>query len=243
MPVCRIFSVEGEVVREFSTEELGKTAGVTVGRSGVCDVSLKNHPGVDNTVGRVHFMLDRRGTRWWLVDARSTGITKGGERVEEAPLNDGDVFRFGSCTMAVGEKTSDSGLDFFYETNVGHVERAALWDGENTVGTSPKCAITVHDGPTCSRQHACIRVKGSVVTIEDLGSYNGTRVGGKKVGKAVPVTPGDVFYLGKVKAWIDRNTAAAEYLKRNTIWTDKYFRLFLLLVVVIVLKSLKSLFF
>ncbi len=43
------------------------------------------------------------------------------------------------------------------------------------------CDIVLVDDPECSREHAVIEVLGSRVVIRDLGSTNGTFVGGKRI--------------------------------------------------------------
>ncbi|HEX9187711.1 MAG TPA: winged helix-turn-helix domain-containing protein, partial [Vicinamibacteria bacterium] len=51
-----------------------------------------------------------------------------------------------------------------------------LREGENVLGREGGVTVRI-DAPSVSRRHACIRVDGAQVTIEDLGSKNGTFVG------------------------------------------------------------------
>lgn|GEM_PF-5759204 len=55
------------------------------------------------------------------------------------------------------------------------------------------------DDPTLSRRHARIRM-GVMIAVTDLGSRDGTTVGGRSLvaNQAVKVTPGEAFALGKV---------------------------------------------
>lgn len=55
-----------------------------------------------------------------------------------------------------------------------------LEQGRNLVGREDDCLIII-DSPEISRHHAVIEVSGDRVTIEDLGSKNGTFVGGEPV--------------------------------------------------------------
>lgn len=70
-------------------------------------------------------------------------------------------------------------------------------DGEAILGRSPDCALCLEDGGV-SRQHAKVRLEADSIWLEDLGSSNGTKVGGQRV-REVRLQDGDVFELGKVK--------------------------------------------
>jgi len=60
---------------------------LTVGRSRKCDITL-DHP----SVSRCHARLERRGDRWFVVDADSmNGVLVHGHLVKEAPLSPGDI--------------------------------------------------------------------------------------------------------------------------------------------------------
>lgn len=54
------------------------------------------------------------------------------------------------------------------------------------------------DDPSLSRKHCQFRWNGRELTVEDLGSANGTRVGGRLARTATPVGPDDVVQLGTV---------------------------------------------
>ena len=80
----------------------------------------------------------------------------------------------------------------FWETR-----QVALGEGENLLGRAPEASVWI-DAPGVSRHHARIRVEGQQATIEDLGSKNGTFVGGRKVSGATPLADGDQIRLGSV---------------------------------------------
>lgn len=67
--------------------------------------------------------------------------------------------------------------------------------GPNTLGRSPKCWLVL-SAPRISREHARVRLRRGQLTIEDLGSRNGTRVNGVTVSELVPLQHGDVIELG-----------------------------------------------
>jgi DNA-binding winged helix-turn-helix (wHTH) protein len=76
-----------------------------------------------------------------------------------------------------------------------------LADGEHIVGRDRTAAVPL-DFPSVSRRHARIVVRGETVTIEDLGSKNGTLVGTKKVTRATPVNDLDEIQVGSVRMTI-----------------------------------------
>jgi DNA-binding winged helix-turn-helix (wHTH) protein len=67
--------------------------------------------------------------------------------------------------------------------------------GEAVIGRDRGCAVCI-DADSISRHHARITVAGPDVSIEDLGSKNGTWVGGERIAGAVPLTDGTSFRLG-----------------------------------------------
>jgi DNA-binding winged helix-turn-helix (wHTH) protein len=72
-----------------------------------------------------------------------------------------------------------------------------LVEGENVLGRDEEVGLRI-DAAGISRRHALIRVLGGEGTLDDLGSKNGTYVGGKRINGPVPLRDGDVFVLGEV---------------------------------------------
>jgi DNA-binding winged helix-turn-helix (wHTH) protein len=75
--------------------------------------------------------------------------------------------------------------------------RLPLRLGENILGREPDDGINL-DSPTVSRRHARISISGTDAVLEDLGSKNGTFVGGEPVSTAVPLKDGDEIRTGSV---------------------------------------------
>ena len=73
----------------------------------------------------------------------------------------------------------------------------ALAEGVHTVGRDPGAALWI-DSALISRQHARIVVREGSVTIEDLGSRNGTFVNGERRTAAGPLNEGDEIRLGSL---------------------------------------------
>ena len=77
--------------------------------------------------------------------------------------------------------------------------QVALAEGDAILGRAPDAAVWI-DAPGVSRHHARIRIAGLQATIEDLGSKNGTFVGGRRVAQSAPLGDGDEIRLGSVVA-------------------------------------------
>ncbi len=76
-----------------------------------------------------------------------------------------------------------------------------LADGMHVIGRDRTATIPL-DFPSVSRRHAQLVVAGERVTIEDLGSKNGTMVGKKKVTRPTPVADHDEISIGSVRITI-----------------------------------------
>jgi DNA-binding winged helix-turn-helix (wHTH) protein len=70
-----------------------------------------------------------------------------------------------------------------------------LAEGENLLGRDRQALVWI-DSATVSRRHARIVVTGGEAVIEDLGSRNGTSVGGEKIDGPVRLADGDRLRLG-----------------------------------------------
>jgi DNA-binding winged helix-turn-helix (wHTH) protein len=75
--------------------------------------------------------------------------------------------------------------------------RLILRPGENILGRDED-ADAIIDDPEVSRHHARVVIAPGRVTIDDLGSKNGTFVRGKRVAAPVELHNGDEVLLGKV---------------------------------------------
>jgi hypothetical protein len=90
-----------------------------------------------------------------------------------------------------------------------HVDGPACWlvgrecefrlgDGDHLVGREP--GVSIHlDSPKVSRHHARVAVARREVSIEDLGSKNGTFVRGVRIEERTRLSPGDDIQIGPIK--------------------------------------------
>ncbi len=76
--------------------------------------------------------------------------------------------------------------------------------GKVVIGRADECAVRI-EAPSVSRQHAELEL-GATLTVRDLGSSNGTRVGKRRVarGEAVPFEPGEPIEVGQVLVLVRR---------------------------------------
>jgi len=67
--------------------------------------------------------------------------------------------------------------------------------GATVVGRDPKCTVAIPSG-LVSRQHARIVVNGARAVLHDLGSKNGTLIGGRRVEGNADLADGDEIRIG-----------------------------------------------
>lgn len=77
----------------------------------------------------------------------------------------------------------------------GEHRRFALVQGEQIIGRDPDAAVPL-DSPRVSRRHARVVVRGTLVTIEDLGSKNGTFVNGLRLEGSRELMRGETVRIG-----------------------------------------------
>lgn len=73
----------------------------------------------------------------------------------------------------------------------------ALADGENILGRDQDARVFVDD-VSVSRHHARILIDSGGARLEDLGSKNGTYVGGRRIEQAAALSDGESIRLGSV---------------------------------------------
>jgi DNA-binding winged helix-turn-helix (wHTH) protein len=78
---------------------------------------------------------------------------------------------------------------------IWHGESIDLPAGESVIGRDSGCAVQI-DADSVSRHHARLSVDGREVSIEDLGSKNGTWVAGERIRGTVALTDGISVRLG-----------------------------------------------
>ena len=82
-----------------------------------------------------------------------------------------------------------------------------LREGVNVAGRSPQAAIPIRDA-SMSREHCEIVLEGTVATVVDRGSMNGTLVNGTRMERKV-LAPGDKIQIGKAALYFEDKKAGA----------------------------------
>ena len=80
---------------------------------------------------------------------------------------------------------------------VGELSRIPLYAGENLLGRDD--GLTMVDDATVSRRHALVVVDADGVTIEDLGSRNGTWIADQQLTVRAAVREGETIRLGSAR--------------------------------------------
>jgi len=94
--------------------------------------------------------------------------------------------------------------------------------GEVVIGRDPGCDVRIDD-PSLSRRHVRLRLADGM-TIEDLGSSNGTFVAGRRLDPGVPrsLTTDEIVTIGGVGIVVQRHAPLAP---QRTLWGHGYFEL------------------
>ncbi|HVN53487.1 MAG TPA: FHA domain-containing protein [Anaerolineaceae bacterium] len=79
---------------------------------------------------------------------------------------------------------------------VAQGRKVDLRAGPMIIGRDPACDIII-ESPAVSRRHARIEVQGDRVTLEDLGSSNGTFIGVERITNQAELKPGDQFSISR----------------------------------------------
>ena len=162
---------------------------VTVGRSPENDIVL-DHP----TVSGRHAKLVVRGDRAELEDIGSANGTSVGDRtrrVQKATISRNDVVFFGALRVPAARLLGGA-------ESPAPVRQLAVVDFTGDVmvfGRDPSCDQRL-DYPMISSRHARLTRRADGLSLEDLGSSNGTFVNGKRITRPVSIRPGDVIGLG-----------------------------------------------
>jgi DNA-binding winged helix-turn-helix (wHTH) protein len=155
---------------------------------------------------RLHEQLWRNGV---VSDATLTGLVKEirralHDRDRNAPLIR-TAHRIGYALNAsierLAAKSSGGRWLLFGE------RRVALVDGENVIGRDLEAHVQLNYS-TVSRRHARLVVTRASTVLEDLGSKNGTTMGGARLDQPVTLRSGDRFVCGPVLITYSESSAA-----------------------------------
>ena len=82
-----------------------------------------------------------------------------------------------------------------------------LTSPETLVGRQRGCTVRIPSADV-SRRHCVLRLEHGYVTVEDLGSVNGTFLNGMRIVNREPVRPGDHLEIGPVRFVVEYELTA-----------------------------------
>lgn len=164
-----------------------------IGRTGGGNHLIINN----NSVSSKHASIDEQFPgKYTVKDYKSTNGTRvNGKRIEFTDIQDGDVVKFGKRQAVFLEKEMNREgyrLTFLSEDRVG--EEVPLADRVAIGRVRDNDLVIPHS--SVSGKHSLIYWARGRYWIKDLGSRNGTRVGGVKI-KEVPLKHGDEVSIAK----------------------------------------------
>jgi DNA-binding NtrC family response regulator len=231
MPELAFFRHGEELLRVALTDR------VEIGRAPECDVSLP-----DPALSRVQALVERRGEAFFLVDRSGRGTRVGGADVPEARLQDGTEIALGTwralfrAVQAAGDPAEatrasrltrvrpggpahdDSPPPARLRIRVGGRERVVPvpFDGV-VVGKDAGCDVVLDD-PFVSARHLEMKGRAGRWQLSDLGSTNGTFVGGARVTQT-ELPFGAVVTLGDIELALEAPGGGAT---SSTVRTESF---------------------
>jgi ABC transport system ATP-binding/permease protein len=171
--------------------------GVSIGRAEDNDVVVSSE-----RVSRRHARIEEHDRAFWIVDLGSRhGTALNGVRLEAEPrrLASGDAIEVGDerLRFLAGEETRMASR----EAAVAETRTVRLAGARLTIGRDPANDLVLQD-PNVSRFHAELLRHDGHVEMVDLGSRNGTRVGGEPVERA-DLEDGDTVGIGPYRLVFD----------------------------------------
>jgi len=95
-----------------------------------------------------------------------------------------------------------------YDAQGRELRRQTLGEAPLVVGRGKDRGLVL-DSPAVSRQHARLQVQGSGVTVEDLGSANGTLLNGRRIERPETLREGDELRIADFLLRLRQDEAAA----------------------------------
>jgi hypothetical protein len=113
------------------------------------------------------------------------------------------LFRGQDYAGSRARQTSGSGYLLSAILQNGSVVQAQLHNSSAKVIGRDSSSDLHLDDPTVSRRHALIEVRDGIATVKDLGSANGTKIAGRKIGfNPVEMQASDTLQIGAIKLTI-----------------------------------------
>jgi hypothetical protein len=141
-------------------------------------------------------LLDTLWPRTFVTEANLAGLVS---EIRRGIGDDAREPRFLRTVHGFGYAFSDGALGRADEDSVFRLVwglgEVPLAEGENLLGRDPGSAVAIDDA-TVSRHHARIVIHGGRAALEDLGSKNGTWLGGLRIASSERLADGDEIRVG-----------------------------------------------
>jgi DNA-binding winged helix-turn-helix (wHTH) protein len=155
----------------------------------------------------------------FVSDATLVGVVKELRRVLDDRSPDSPIIRtvhrvgYAFC-RSIDESPANSPTTLVHWVVVDE-RKISLRAGENLIGRDPASTVWL-DSTAVSRRHARILVDSHGVRLEDLGSKNGTRIGGDLLVGECALRDGDVITIGSTRLRYRVATGGATTETRST---------------------------
>lgn len=197
-------------------EQIFSSETILMGRGEDCDFQLEHRE-----VSRHHARLEHMGAQWLVTDlGSSNGTLLNGQPIAaHAPVqfSAGQVLTIGDFTLELalgggaatylaGEALAgNSPYQLRYRFGNGEWQTHILRFGDVILGRGADNDLVLDD-EEASRQHACISVMGNELGLTDLGSTNGTQVGGVALTpqRKYPIQVGQFISLGQHTMYLEQ---------------------------------------
>ncbi len=189
---------------------------ILIGRGEDCDFQLEHRE-----VSRHHVRLERMGTQWTVTDlGSSNGTLLNGQPIAArtpVQLSAGQVLTIGGFELGLalsggaatyvagGMSEENSPFQLRYRYGNGEWQTHLLRTGDMILGRGAESDLVLNDDEA-SRQHARISVVGNELGLTDLGSTNGTQVGGVMLTpqRKYPVQAGQFITIGQFTLYLEQ---------------------------------------
>ena len=147
------------------------------------------------------------GTRRLLLPGDRVEIAGVTIEVEPGP-REGETRAAAAAVLLDAASGTGPGPHLLVLTGPSAGDRHPISDGQ-TVGRGRSAGIRIQD-PRASRLHARIRLRGGIVTVEDLRSKNGVRLNGVRVERRpCALRPGDELLVGETLVALEAEAGPA----------------------------------
>lgn len=143
-----------------------------------------------------HLGLDSSSSSWRVRTSRSGEWLDPDATLAASQLRTGDRLEVGEAARTHVSAKALGEVQIVIAAGPAAGQRFVVGEGRHVIGRSSSADLRVHDDEI-SRKHVAVSVLHEAITVEDLGSTNGTRVDGVMITGPTPLQPGHVVEVGR----------------------------------------------